>query len=156
MFDEFSNNKGRLFGKHSVCKQCDLKSYKEYYKDENVKKRARERSRKWYEDNREQAREYRKQYHIDNAEAIQERVKQWRIDNPEKYREQDRRWYEKNRELVIQKSKDWYENNREQFNYTSKLSRQRRRARLEALPDNLTAKEFDLIHSTFDNKCYFT
>lgn len=60
----------------------------------------RERSRKYYEENRKKALEYARKY---------------RQENREKFLERDRKYYEENREKCLERNRKWREENREYY-----------------------------------------
>ena len=70
----FREKKRYRFGLYSQCRVCEQKCNKE-------------RSKQWYQDNKEHKQEYNKQWYQDNKEHCQECNKQWRQDNKEYHKE---------------------------------------------------------------------
>lgn len=87
--------------------------WKDYYQDEEIKKVYRERSKKWYEENKEKAVEQRKKWYEENKEKHSKLGKQWYEENKEKVKERSKKWYEDNKELATARRKEYYEKNKE-------------------------------------------
>lgn len=80
-----------------------------------------ERSRRYYEDNREAALEQQRHYQENNREAVAEKNRRYYEDNRETIAEYKRRYREDNRESLSEKQRRYYEDNREAL-----LEKQRR------------------------------
>lgn len=66
----------------------------------------KEKSKDYYENNKETILEKQKQYREDNREQIKEHKKQYREDNKEKIKENDKKYYEKNKDKILEKMKE--------------------------------------------------
>ena len=88
----------------------------------------------------------------ENQERNLENAKKWREENKERHREGSRKWAEANKERKAETYRKWAINNR---NKTA-LKQARRRARLAALPDTLTAEEYSKTLDYFGNACALT
>lgn len=59
--------------------------------------------------------EYAKAYYQKNKDKAKERAKKWREDNPERYKEQNSSYYEENKECTLAKNKEDRKNNKEKY-----------------------------------------
>lgn len=147
---DFGRHKLAFLGVNSRCKACERGRNRKYYED-FPEKRA-ESSRKWQQANPEKAAEHKRKWRQANpekaAEASRKGVRKYREANPEKVAEAIRKW----RELNHGYGRKYYEANPEIY----RLNSQRRRARVNALPYDLTAEQQDAIFATFNGRCILT
>jgi len=85
--------------------QIPMRTDKEY-RDAN-----KDKSKNYYEENKESIKERKKQHRINNLDKYKERDKQYRLNNPEKIKEYSKNYYEENKEDQQNKNKVYYENN---------------------------------------------
>jgi hypothetical protein len=130
----------------SRCKDCDTKL-------------ALER----YYSNHERALEEGRRYHRENREVRLLKQKEWREVNREynkerknKYRSQERAYarqrYFNNRDVELKRNKEWRKENPDK----AAVIHHRRRARKAALPDDLTAEQYQNTSQFFGNACALT
>lgn len=67
------------------------------------KEKQRERSRKWYEANKDRARENTYRWRVNNKE----KASRWGLENKERRAATNKIWYEKNKERALALSKAW-------------------------------------------------
>ena len=98
---------------YKTCKKCGVdKPHAEFSKKKaskdglqyNCKACARERNKKWHEENKEQQREYKKKYYEENKEQVLERNKKYYKENKEKELERYKKYYEENPHIRRAKS----------------------------------------------------
>lgn len=98
-----------------VCSRCkEEKSISDFNKDRSRKDGirgtcracAKEKRRKYREENREKAREYQRKYQENNREKVRERARKYRENNQEKIREKHRKYREENRDYVAAKQRE--------------------------------------------------
>ena len=97
--DEFGNNKNRVDGYHSYCKECCKKKrneFKEYYL------------------------EYIKGYYKKNRKNLLLKNRERYLKNRDRYLNISKGYYEKNKERLLKISKKWAEDNREKSNNIKK------------------------------------
>jgi hypothetical protein len=92
-----------------------IAAYKKEWAEKNRKK-LKEKSSKYYLDNKEKSLEYKKQYAIDNKDQISERSRLWREKNSDILRIKKREYYLKNKEKIAAYKKEWTKNNRDRIN----------------------------------------
>lgn len=94
----FYRDKSRKTGFDSRCKKCkreyDAKLH-EMYKD-----KRNEKSRKYYQENKEQFKTYRKKYYQNNKEKSKEKNYKWREENPEKVKAITQRYLKKRKNMI--------------------------------------------------------
>lgn len=88
----------------------DAKKYSADYCQRN-KEKAKERTKKWREDNRERYLLQNKTHYQNNKEAILNQCKEYRQKNIEKVKERDRKKYLKNRKKIIDRSAQYNKQN---------------------------------------------
>ena len=108
---EFYKRSGTSDGLTSWCKECRKEYQKEYQKNNSehqkeykkeynqkpeVKKRKRERSKKWYQKHREEKIKRSKEYYKNNPEKCRKNNKEWHKENLE-YRREYEKEYKRNR-----------------------------------------------------------
>lgn len=96
--------------------------------------------------------ECQRRYHADNRERDNEQRRIRYKVNLERELEQRRIYYEGNRERFV----EWKRDHRQENSGMNAVIVQRRRARLAALPDDLTYDEHDAILDHFGNACALT
>ena len=101
-----------------VCSRCkEEKSISDFNKDRSCKDGhnyqckacAKEKHRKYREENREKAREYDRKYREKNREKVREYNRKYIEKNLEKNREKARKYIEKNRDYCTSKSREYRE-----------------------------------------------
>jgi 5-methylcytosine-specific restriction endonuclease McrA len=130
----FPINKGGLYGRKSVCKEC-----------EKVK------HTKWYEENKDKKQAQNKQWKQENKSSYSKQQKQYREENKTKLSELLAIWYQNNRELVLAKSKAYYQNN-PSISITKFARRRERERHLNS--KRLTPYFVFSIKEKFENKCF--
>lgn len=137
--EHFSRKKGRFAGVQSICKACEDNYRKENpeqiikWREENVE-HIREKDRLYREKNKERLREYGLKYYKENKERVIKVNRKYREKNAERYRENVRKYRKKNP-------------------HKRKVSDQRRFARKQSLPDNLTTTEYEETCAFFQHTC---
>ena len=107
----FYKKAGRKWGLSSQCKQCEnirKKKYREEHLEESL-----ERSRKYYEQNKDKVSERIKKYREENKEKIIERNRTYYKQNKDKIQKRHKEYYINNKKDILNKNKCWYENNKE-------------------------------------------
>lgn len=89
---DFNKDRSRKDGHNCRCKAC-----------------AKEKRRKYREENREKAREYNRKYREKNREKVREYNRKYIEKNLEKNREKARKYIEKNRDYCASKSREYRE-----------------------------------------------
>ena len=113
MFSEFYKDKNKKHGLRHECKVCTAERTKQYY--EANKERIAERLKRHYEANKEKIAEYKKQYREANKEKIAEYHKQYREANKEKLAERHKQYREANKEKLAERKKQYYGANKEKY-----------------------------------------
>lgn len=139
--------KSDVTGFRKQCKTCRTKYSRRYYEAnterqrENVRRyreanlgKVRERDRQYYKSNADKKREYDLQYREANADKIREQLNQWREANPDKVREYRRRYREANPDKM-------------------RVHVHKRMARKRALPDTMTAQDWQHALIYFNGCC---
>ena len=90
-------------------KQC------EYGLKSQCKKCRAERSKQYYEDNKDKISEYHKQWYENNKDKILEQHKQYYEGNKDKKLEQCKQYYEGNRDKILEYQKQYRENNKDKI-----------------------------------------
>ena len=104
----FHKNKSKKDGLNYICKLCAREKNKKYY--ENNKEKYIEQHKKYREDNKEKILENNKKYYENNKEKIIEQKKKYRENNKEKIIEQNKKYCEDNKEKITERKKKHYEN----------------------------------------------
>jgi|GEM_PF-1073844 len=103
----------------------------------NIENRRAYNKRRYWENRDEELRKAR-EYYLENSEREKERSRQWRQDNPERYREYNQQWIEDNPET---------------YKAMQQAGWQRRRARKQNLPHDLTLEEWQYCLDYWNNAC---
>ena len=77
--DDFHRDKTGAGGRRPDCKECVRERSRSYY-EENRDKRL-ECSRRYYEENRNKVREYKRSYYEENRDKVRERQRRYREEN---------------------------------------------------------------------------
>lgn len=148
--EEYRVDKRGLGGRVARCTPCNNRLGREY-------KRA----------NPEKIKKEWKRYYEENKEAILERSRKRRLEDYEGYRQYYSTYYRDNRERILGHKQKWREDNRDYQNQLVRewekrnpervaLKHQRRRARKEALPDDLTHEQMTSTLEYFEGGCALT
>ena len=132
---------------------------------ETVRK-ARERAKKWYYENKERALKSRKEYYAENSTKIKARISKHRSENIEIFREYDRRRYKGERkEKQQERTKRHYEENKQDYIERARVWNKehpevalqnchKRRARKNNIEgDHFTDAQFKKLCNYYGNKC---
>ena len=141
---------------------------------------AKQRSRKWIEDNRERSRKQKAEYRSksENRDRARERAEQWRKDNPGRhdsaffkvYYERDKSkrtaqakaWAEANPEKIKQIKRDYITRNPQRRKESANAygrsqkggsARRNRRARVRAAEGTHTAEDIALLYQEQEGRC---
>ncbi|PFE80023.1 hypothetical protein CN333_00045 [Bacillus thuringiensis] len=133
--DGFNKEKSCLGGKRSRCKKCQAIA-----------------NRQWCEENREKRLRYYSKYREKNRKIILERNRKYREENKEKRSMYFSKWYEENKEKRSKYYSKWQQDNPNKV----ALSRNRRRARKKALPDDFTIEQANDVLAHFEDGCSLT
>jgi hypothetical protein len=169
---DYTNAKKGLGGKSGKCKYCVAKlrqSKKDEYTERTRMWRAnnKERYEKYNEENKERKKIKNRLYYQENKERLKENSRIWREENKDYHAERYKKWREENKELYLMIMRTWRENNKEHLSEYRKeyvknnrsivnLSNQRRRARINGLPDTLTDEQYANTLNYFNNACALT
>lgn len=143
-YNEYYPKKNGYMGFTSRCKECDSIKGKEYRR--NNPEKERERSRRYYEENREEILIKDKIYREENSEYIKEYRRKFRKENPDKMRYHEQNRSPEAKEARREWRKQYYRDNPDKWSQY-KLNR---RARELSLPNTLTECEIKEIHSLFN------
>jgi hypothetical protein len=116
------------------------------------KERHAEMSRAWYERNREHALEVSRVWREQNRERMNLYSLKWKEDNRKHVLETARIYRETNKDVVRERTRRWSRNNPERVLMNVHL----RLARKKALPYTLTAEEYSKTLEHFGNSCALT
>lgn len=92
--EDFHSNRSKNGGKCSSCKECTLKTNRDWRK--NNKEKCHEISRRWRAANPGRKRELGKRWAENNPEKVRKTAQHWKAENPEKVRAIWRRWCKNN------------------------------------------------------------
>lgn len=109
-------------------------SRKEYY--EENKEHIQAVNTKWDEAHAEELKLYFAQYYLDHKEQHYENSRRWALEHPERVKEIHDACIARNPERRRQSANEWVKSEK------GRLARIRRRARMQALPDTLTAEQW--------------
>ena len=145
------------------------------------KLRARNRQKKWNEENREYVRERDQKRYIENREVyaeqsrrwyaqnrdlVAERAKQRRKDNPAVFSERRRTRYEANKERYLEQTREYYRNNRAKYREyrrdwdtrnperAREFKRVRRAIKMSATVIAFTVDQWEQKKAYWGNRCY--
>lgn len=150
------------------CKKCKkakaLKWYRDnrehvldrmadYYDDNAEEIKARTNAH--YHENYEEIAEQRRQKYWADPEAARERGRQDYRRNAEAYKARAKKWREENHERYLDGVRNWQERNPERHKENAKRIAQRRRARMDGLPDDFTADEWTEILEVYGYRCAY-
>lgn len=115
--EEFGRNASHKDGHASQCLECSREYDRERAKDPERRQANIERSREWYEQNKDtpELKEYRHKYAIDHSEEAKVRAKEWYYNNKERSLASGKEWAKNHPEKVKESRKKWNENNREWY-----------------------------------------
>ena len=156
-FVKASNTKSGL---GAMCKRCKHEKYmekREYYKEKSRryyqenKDVALAKCREYYLKNKEHKKEYDKRYREKNKDIDKERAKKYYIENKDRIREYYKKYYEENKERIKEVNNEWKINNQDKV----KLSRKKRKNKRKELKADLTVQEWDYIKEYFNNSCAY-
>jgi hypothetical protein len=137
-FSEFHKQKNGKFGLRGRCIQCAY-----VY---NIKT-ASERSKRYYEKNKEQQRIKAKQRYLENPEKAIQSVLKSRQKHIEKYSAYSKQYELKNKEARLKKAKVWRENNPDKV---AKLSIKRRTSEQNRTPEWSNSEAISKIYKLRD------
>ena len=122
----FHKDKQCEYGLKSQCKKCRAERSKQYYEDnkdkiseyhkqyyEGNKDKKLEQHKQYYENNKDKKLEQCKQYYEGNRDKILEQCKQYYEDNKDKISEYHKQWYENNKDKILEQHKQYYEGNKD-------------------------------------------
>lgn len=111
--EEFGRNASHKDGHASQCLECSREYDKERAKDPERRQANIERSRKWYEQNKDtlELKEYKRKYAIDHSEEAKTRAKEWYHNNKERSLANSREWTKSHPDKVKEIKKKWRDNN---------------------------------------------
>lgn len=132
------------------CKECILKSQKEYCI--NNKEKINERNRQYYKNNKEEINKKNKQYRDDNKEFLKEKQSQYRKNNKEEVKKSKKKYYENNKEEIKRDKRQERKENGEEVRERDKryrtknfkkqmFKRARQRAKENSLEFNITVDD---------------
>ena len=132
--EEFSKNKSSKDGLKTQCKACE-----------------NQRSKRYYEANREKIAEQKKQYRKANPEKKAEYNKQYRKANREKTLEYQKQYRKANREKMAEYQKQYHKDNKEAY----RLYSQKRRARKANAAGHYTQEQLQARFDYHGNRCVY-
>ena len=119
----------------------------------------REKIRKYqegyYQENREKILEYRKKYRQENPEKIQKCQKEYWQENGEKLKASRMEWRKENPERHMAQVNKWRRNNPEKWRASRSAGKQKRRARLKLVRNDLTMTQILSQYAEQDGKCFY-
>lgn len=130
--ESFNKSKGMPGGIKPSCKECSA-----------------EYNRKYREQNKEKIAEYNRKYSSENRDKILEKGRKYREENKEQIEEYDKVYREENRERYSTWAREWSERNP----WRVRMTKQRRRARENGLPDDFTDEDCGEMMKHFNNSC---
>ena len=111
---------------------------KQYY--EQNKEQIKEQKKQYIEQNKEQIREYQREYREQNKDKIREQQKQYREQNKDKKKE----YYEQNKQQIREQQKQYYEQNKDKKQqYYEQNKHKRREYQREYYKRKKEEKQFD-------------
>jgi hypothetical protein len=176
----FPPRKEATDGLRGICRVCRRKQHSDWRSDNEEYKEKRKRYRK---DNAAYYNQKSKEWREKNPERHKQKLKDWRANNLERSRELNResntrhkdkinahkkRRYHENRDREIARGRDYYQRNKlkvtirireyrqenpQQTREIARVSSQRRRARIKALPNTLTSQQWGFALEYFGNAC---
>lgn len=162
--DVFSKNKLKKDGLDNYCKTCKKKALQKYRVEnkelivskrrknyEKNSEKIKEQVRGYREGNRDKVLVSRKKHYEANKTEILRRNKDYYYKNTDQKQELSRKYYESHKVKLLEKSKKYSEENRD----TCNVIHQRRRSRELSLPATLTAEQWNIIKTHFNNKCCY-
>lgn len=127
------------------CKVCARQKAKRWL-DEN-RERNKETCKNWYANNRDAVGAYREK----NAEYIAEKKREWRRNNPDKTKKHKSDSQKRNRASANARSKRWRERNPDKLRMWTRVGQHRRRHAV----GTFTAQDIDLLYRSQRGKCWW-
>ena len=115
--------------------------------EEERKRRKRESSKRWRDENRERVRATRKEWRKKNPDKTRAYCAKWKANNPEKVKAKDRAWIAKHYEHKRATEKAWRENNPERKLAAVNAWREKNRDRARAVLDTWRKNNPDKVQA---------
>jgi hypothetical protein len=147
----FSKNKRKKDGIDSICKICVKEKSKNYYN--NNREKVLEKQRSYNDENKEkrlayskktkeERKEYKKEYYEKNRDSLLAYAKEYRKNNREKALEYQREYTKSNREYIAKRDK-WYKENNKEYTRMKRLK----------MKFNLSIEEYEEIYNEQRGVC---
>lgn len=148
----FTKNKLKKDGLNYMCKMCNGKYQRDYWKNNSLfRVRKSEKSKIYQSKNKKKISERMKVYNSKHKEINNKRSKKYHLDNIDKRKESGREWYKKNKKHANRLSKLWKKNNKKSI---STYNRKRRNL-LYNTTGSHTEKEWQSKKMKYNNCCAY-